>query len=95
MTYQEPLHVLPYFEGDQHIAHKIELSPHSRYIIKTNKNEMIQTETKIHRHELSVALAKATLFQCYKTHFLLLTEMMEERGRLHRCHSQHKSLLLT
>ena len=29
---------------------------------------MIQTETKIHRHELSVALAKARLFRCYKTH---------------------------
>ena len=33
---------LPYFGGDQHIIHKIELSPHSHYIIKTNKNEMIQ-----------------------------------------------------
>ena len=29
---------------------------------------MIQTETKIHRHELSVPLAKVRLFQCYKTH---------------------------
>ena len=42
MTYLKPLHVLPYFGGDQHITHKIELSPHSHYIIKTNKNEMIQ-----------------------------------------------------
>jgi len=30
---------------------------------------MIQTETKIHRHKLSVTLAKARLFRCYKTHF--------------------------
>ena len=29
---------------------------------------MIQTEDKIHRHELSVALAKAKLYRCYKTH---------------------------
>jgi len=29
---------------------------------------MIQTKTKIHRHELSVALAKVRLFRCYKTH---------------------------
>ena len=41
MTYLEPLHVLPYFGGFQRIIHKIELSPHSHYIIKTNKNEMI------------------------------------------------------
>ena len=42
MTYLEPLHVLPCFGGDQRITHKIELSPLSHYIIKTNKNEMIQ-----------------------------------------------------
>ena len=42
MTYLEPLHVLPCFGGDQRITHKIELSPHSHYIIKTNKNEMIR-----------------------------------------------------
>ena len=30
--------------------------------------EMIQTETKIHHHELSVALAKVRLFRYYKTH---------------------------
>ena len=42
MTYLEPLHVLPYFRGDQRITHKIELSPHSHYIIKMNKNEMIR-----------------------------------------------------
>ena len=42
MTYLEPLHVLPCFGGDQRITHKIELSPHSHYIIKMNKNEMIQ-----------------------------------------------------
>ena len=42
MTYLAPLHVLPYFGGDQRITHKIELTPHSHYIIKTNKNEMIQ-----------------------------------------------------
>ena len=29
---------------------------------------MIETETKIHRLELSVALAKARLFRCFKTH---------------------------
>ena len=29
---------------------------------------MIQTEAKIHRHERSVALARARLFRCYKTH---------------------------
>jgi len=29
---------------------------------------MIQTETKIHCHELSVALVKARLFRYYKTH---------------------------
>ena len=29
---------------------------------------MIQSETKIHRHELSVAFAKVRLFRCYKTH---------------------------
>ena len=29
---------------------------------------MIQTETKIHRHGLSVALAKARFFRCHKTH---------------------------
>ena len=38
MTYLESLHVLPYFGGDKHITH----SPHSDYIIKTNKNEMIR-----------------------------------------------------
>jgi len=42
MTYLEPLHVLPYFRGVQRIKHKIELSLHSHYIIKTNKNEIIQ-----------------------------------------------------
>ena len=42
MTYLEPLHVLPFFEGDQRITHKVELSPHSHYIIKMNKNEMIR-----------------------------------------------------
>ena len=42
MTYLEPLHVLPYFGGVQRITHKIELSPHSHYIIKMNKNEMIR-----------------------------------------------------
>ena len=42
MTYLEPLHILPYFRGVQRIKHKIELSPHSHYIIKTNKNEMIR-----------------------------------------------------
>ena len=42
MTYLEPLHVLPCFGGAQRISHKIELSPHSHYIIKTNKNEMIR-----------------------------------------------------
>jgi len=35
---------------------------------KWHKLEMIQTETRIHRHELSVALAKARFFRCYKTH---------------------------
>ena len=34
--------VLPYFGGDQSITHKIELSPYSHYIIKMNKNKMIQ-----------------------------------------------------
>ena len=42
----EPLHVLPYFGGDQRLTHKIELSPHSHYIIKTNKIEMIEIEEK-------------------------------------------------
>ena len=42
MTYLKPLHVLPYFGGDQRITHKIVFSLHSHYIIKTNKNEMIQ-----------------------------------------------------
>ena len=42
MTFLEPLHVSPYFRGDHRIIHKIELSPHSHYIIMTNKNEMIQ-----------------------------------------------------
>ena len=42
MTYLKTLHVLPCFGGDQRIIHKIELSPHSHYIIKTNKNEMIR-----------------------------------------------------
>ena len=28
--------------GDQRITHKIELSPHSHYIIKMNKNEIIR-----------------------------------------------------
>ena len=42
MTYLELLTRLPYFGGDQHIVHKIKLSPHSHYIIKMNKNEMIQ-----------------------------------------------------
>ena len=28
----------------------------------------MQTETKIYRHELSVALAKARLFRCFQTH---------------------------
>ena len=42
MTYLETLHILPYFGGDKRIIHKIELSPHSHYIIKMNNNEMIQ-----------------------------------------------------
>ena len=29
---------------------------------------MIHTETRTHRHELLVALAKARLFRCFKTH---------------------------
>ena len=29
---------------------------------------MIQTETKIYRHELTVVLAKAKLFRCNETH---------------------------
>ena len=43
MTYLEPLHVLPCFGGVQRISHRIELSPQSHYIIKTNKNEMIRS----------------------------------------------------
>ena len=35
--------ILPYFGGDQRITHKIELSARPQFIIKTNKNEMIQT----------------------------------------------------
>ena len=42
MTYLGSLVRLPCFGGDQRIIHKIELSPHSHYIMKTNKNEMIQ-----------------------------------------------------
>ena len=42
MTYLKTLHVLSYFGGDQRITHKIELSPHLHYIIKTDKNEMIR-----------------------------------------------------
>jgi len=41
---------------------------------------MIQTETKIHRHELSVALAKARLFRRYKTH-VDCTWYQKERSR--------------
>ena len=41
MIYLETLHVLLCFRGDQRITHKIELSPHSHYIIKMNNNEMI------------------------------------------------------
>ena len=37
---------LPYFRGDQCITHKIELSPHPYYIMKMNKNKMIQTFEK-------------------------------------------------
>ena len=37
---------LPCFGDDQPITHKIELSFHSHYIIKTNKNEMIQNLEK-------------------------------------------------
>jgi len=42
MTYLEPLHVLPCFGGVQRISHRIKLSPHSRYIIKPSKNEVIR-----------------------------------------------------
>jgi len=35
---------------------------------RRHKNKMLQTETRIHRHELSVALVKARPFQCNKTH---------------------------
>ena len=61
------------------------------------KYEMIQSETKIHRHELSVALAKARLFRCYKTH-VDCTWYQKKRSRKeeeeHKNKKEHKKYTL-
>ena len=74
MTYLELLHILPCFGGDQRITHKIELSPHSHYIIKTNKNKMIRNlEEEIimkyrwHSHNIVILMLLDSLASSSKT----------------------------
>ena len=49
---------------------------------------MIQIETQIHCHELSVALAKARLFLCYKTR---LDSNWYQKKRSRKEEGEHKS----
>jgi len=50
---------------------------------------MLQTETKFHRHELLVALEKARLFRCYKTH---LDSNWYQKKRSRKEEEEHKNM---
>jgi len=52
---------------------------------------MIKTEIKIHDHELSVALAKARPFQCYKTNLVAIGTKREKIKRRRRTRKQRRT----